>query len=272
MYVIGLTIYNNVSSIQACITVVDITARLKGLTVSYRIDVVTDSVPDAIRHAGGLMFDRRRAGWQVVVVTDDAVHSRALTILGARIESPGDAESRLSVAERGIRTVVAARSQGRRVGSFSSRATSCCSGDIRSTNSRPVPCARCGTTSVRRRRSSRPRRSSPQGLPPSSNSASSSGWAATVGPGHRPPRWWEDRSVAERWTKERRTEHTRQVLLDAAEEVFARKGLTGAALEEIADAAGFTRGAIYSQFGARRSCSSRSSTASVSGSSTVLPR
>jgi AcrR family transcriptional regulator len=57
--------------------------------------------------------------------------------------------------------------------------------------------------------------------------------------------------VAERWTKERRTEHTRQILLDAAEEVFARKGLTGAALEEIADSAGFTRGAIYSQFGAK---------------------
>jgi AcrR family transcriptional regulator len=57
--------------------------------------------------------------------------------------------------------------------------------------------------------------------------------------------------VAERWTKERRAEHTRQILLDAAEEVFARKGLTGAALEEIADAAGFTRGAIYSQFGAK---------------------
>jgi AcrR family transcriptional regulator len=57
--------------------------------------------------------------------------------------------------------------------------------------------------------------------------------------------------VAERWTRERRIEHTRQILLDAAEEVFARKGLTGAALEEIADAAGFTRGAIYSQFGAK---------------------
>lgn len=57
--------------------------------------------------------------------------------------------------------------------------------------------------------------------------------------------------MAERWTKERRTEHTRQVLLDAAEEVFARKGLTGAALEEIADVAGFTRGAIYSQFGTK---------------------
>lgn len=57
--------------------------------------------------------------------------------------------------------------------------------------------------------------------------------------------------MAERWTKERRIEHTRQILLDAAEEVFARKGLTGAALEEIADAAGFSRGIIYSQFGAK---------------------
>ena len=57
--------------------------------------------------------------------------------------------------------------------------------------------------------------------------------------------------MAERWTKERRLEHTRQILLDAAEEVFARKGLTGAALEDIADTAGFTRGAIYSQFGAK---------------------
>jgi AcrR family transcriptional regulator len=57
--------------------------------------------------------------------------------------------------------------------------------------------------------------------------------------------------VPERWTRERRLEHTRSLLLDAAEEVFARKGLTGAALEDIADAAGYTRGAIYSHFGAK---------------------
>lgn len=57
--------------------------------------------------------------------------------------------------------------------------------------------------------------------------------------------------MAQRWTRERRAEHTRQILLDAAEEVFAHKGFAGAALEEIADAAGFTRGAIYSQFGAK---------------------
>ena len=46
-------------------------------------------------------------------------------------------------------------------------------------------------------------------------------------------------------------EHTRSVLLDAAEEVFARRGYAGAALEDIADAAGYTRGAIYSHFGAK---------------------
>ncbi len=57
--------------------------------------------------------------------------------------------------------------------------------------------------------------------------------------------------MPQRWTRERRLEHTRNLLLDAAEELFARKGLLGAALEDIADAAGYTRGAIYSHFGAK---------------------
>jgi AcrR family transcriptional regulator len=54
--------------------------------------------------------------------------------------------------------------------------------------------------------------------------------------------------VVERWTKERRRQHTRELLLDAAEEVFAAKGFDGAALDEIADVAGYTRGAIYKHF------------------------
>jgi AcrR family transcriptional regulator len=58
-------------------------------------------------------------------------------------------------------------------------------------------------------------------------------------------------TVAERWTQERRRQHTRDVLLDAAEEVFARRGFEGASLEEIADAAGYTRGAIYKHFGSK---------------------
>jgi AcrR family transcriptional regulator len=41
---------------------------------------------------------------------------------------------------------------------------------------------------------------------------------------------------------------TRQRLLDAAERAFAAEGFTGASLDRIAEAAGFTRGAVYSNF------------------------
>ncbi|MGK8486789.1 TetR/AcrR family transcriptional regulator [Nocardia asiatica] len=54
--------------------------------------------------------------------------------------------------------------------------------------------------------------------------------------------------MAERWTRERRLEHTRGLLLDAAQEVFAEKGFTAATLDDIAYAAGYTKGAIYKHF------------------------
>ena len=57
--------------------------------------------------------------------------------------------------------------------------------------------------------------------------------------------------MAERWTRERRLEHTRSLLLDAAEEVFAEKGFTTATLDDIAYAAGYTKGAIYKHFAAK---------------------
>jgi AcrR family transcriptional regulator len=41
---------------------------------------------------------------------------------------------------------------------------------------------------------------------------------------------------------------TRQRLLDAAERAFAAEGFAGASLDRIADTAGFTRGAVYSNF------------------------
>jgi len=52
----------------------------------------------------------------------------------------------------------------------------------------------------------------------------------------------------EKLTPERRRQRTRDVLIAAATEVFARRGYEGAALEEIAETAGFTRGAIYKHF------------------------
>ncbi|MGI5218014.1 TetR/AcrR family transcriptional regulator [Nocardia sp. CA-290969] len=57
--------------------------------------------------------------------------------------------------------------------------------------------------------------------------------------------------MVERWTRERRTEHTRNLLVDAAREVFAAKGFGAASLDDIAAAAGYTRGAIYVHFTAK---------------------
>jgi AcrR family transcriptional regulator len=44
---------------------------------------------------------------------------------------------------------------------------------------------------------------------------------------------------------------TRDALLDAAEEVFAARGVASATMAEIATVAGFSRGAIYAHFGTK---------------------
>ena len=49
-------------------------------------------------------------------------------------------------------------------------------------------------------------------------------------------------------TPERRRAMTRQHLLDAAAIVFTREGFHGATLDEVAATAGFTKGAVYSNF------------------------
>ncbi|HUR85563.1 MAG TPA: TetR family transcriptional regulator, partial [Solirubrobacteraceae bacterium] len=41
---------------------------------------------------------------------------------------------------------------------------------------------------------------------------------------------------------------TRRLLLDAARAVFAERGFHGAAVEDVASRAGFTRGAFYANF------------------------
>ena len=55
----------------------------------------------------------------------------------------------------------------------------------------------------------------------------------------------------EKLTRERRRQQTNDVLIAAATEVFAERGYEGASLEEIAERAGFTRGAIYKNFGSK---------------------
>ncbi|MGO9488781.1 MAG: TetR/AcrR family transcriptional regulator [Solirubrobacteraceae bacterium] len=51
-----------------------------------------------------------------------------------------------------------------------------------------------------------------------------------------------------RMTREQSRAHTRERLLAAARSVFARSGFHGASVEEIASSAGFSTGALYSNF------------------------
>lgn len=50
----------------------------------YRLDVVASSVIDVVTFAGGWLFDRAMAGWDVTVLLTDHPDDRPLHILGAR--------------------------------------------------------------------------------------------------------------------------------------------------------------------------------------------
>lgn len=59
----------------------------------YRLDVVAPTVLDAVRFAGGWVYDRVMAGWDVTILIDDDEDVRPLEILGAEV---GDLESVLA--------------------------------------------------------------------------------------------------------------------------------------------------------------------------------
>ncbi len=51
----------------------------------YRLAVVAPSATEVIRHAGGWLFDRTTAGWEVTVLVSDHADVRPLRILGATV-------------------------------------------------------------------------------------------------------------------------------------------------------------------------------------------
>ncbi|OBF00457.1 hypothetical protein [Mycobacterium sp. 852002-10029_SCH5224772] len=51
----------------------------------YRLDVVAATVMDVVRFAGGWIFDRSMAGWDVTVLVADHHDDRPLQIVGARV-------------------------------------------------------------------------------------------------------------------------------------------------------------------------------------------
>jgi len=55
----------------------------------YRLDVIAASVLDVVEAAGGWLFDRRMAGWDVTVLVPEGEDVRALQILGVDILQVG---------------------------------------------------------------------------------------------------------------------------------------------------------------------------------------
>jgi hypothetical protein len=70
-----------------------ISTRSRARTLRHRVLVVAPAMVDAVRHAGGWLFDRATAGWDVLVLTADHGDPRPLHILGAH---PIDLECALS--------------------------------------------------------------------------------------------------------------------------------------------------------------------------------
>ena len=60
----------------------------------YRLDVVAADVADVVRCAGGWMYDRVMAGWDVTVLLADGADKRPLHILGVET---ADLESALAL-------------------------------------------------------------------------------------------------------------------------------------------------------------------------------
>ena len=62
---------------------------------------------------------------------------------------------------------------------------------------------------------------------------------------------WYLLSMQERLNRQERKSQTRERLIDAAAQVFARLGFEAASLDEVAAAAGYTKGAVYSNFASK---------------------
>lgn len=57
--------------------------------------------------------------------------------------------------------------------------------------------------------------------------------------------------MRQRLTRQEQKAQTRERLLDAAAELFAERGIEAASLDEVAAAAGYTKGAVYSNFSSK---------------------
>ncbi|ORA78026.1 hypothetical protein K3U93_01605 [Mycobacterium malmoense] len=68
--------------------------RADGEHLRYRLDVVAGSAADVVQSAGGWLYDRAMAGWEVTVLLPDNCDTRSLRILGARAARAGFDETK----------------------------------------------------------------------------------------------------------------------------------------------------------------------------------
>jgi hypothetical protein len=80
-----------------------------GTVLRHEMTVVASDVADVVASAGGWLYDRRMAGWQVNVLVADRAGERALKILGADVlDLGGDLEAITDDPDRAATLAVAA--------------------------------------------------------------------------------------------------------------------------------------------------------------------
>ncbi len=95
-------VVRDVPALRAVDPAVDAAPRRR---LRYRLAVAAPSAAEAVRLAGGWLFDHVIAGWDVIVLTARPGDDRALRIIGA---TPLDLETALSTPRRGARVDVVA--------------------------------------------------------------------------------------------------------------------------------------------------------------------
>ncbi len=73
-------------------------SRAGGDSLRYQLDVIAVSALDAVQSAGGWLYDRAMAGWQVTVLLPNGSDARSLRILGVQAL---DLEERFAAAGPG---------------------------------------------------------------------------------------------------------------------------------------------------------------------------
>lgn len=72
------------STVVCGVVPVNRSRRRADTQLGYRLDVVASDVADVVRSAGGWLYDRMAAGWQVNVLLPATPDARALQILGVQ--------------------------------------------------------------------------------------------------------------------------------------------------------------------------------------------